>query len=288
MQQQHHRRVEPEEQDRRRRGLVITGVVFAVIIVFAVAALATTFLLSGSKVDVPTVTGQPQAIALATMKARGFTCVIAPQKTPSPTIAVNSVVTQDPAGNTKASTSDPCTLTLSSGPAAVTVQNFTGRLLTDAQAWGKQNNITVTVTPDTSSSQPAGTVTDQDPKDGTLPAGGEIKVKVAGGQVQVPPVVGQSLQDAQSALTNAGFKPRVQNYKNTTDQSKDNTVASQSPDGNSNAAKNSTVNLIVYRYKPANPSPSTSASSGTLVGGNTTSSAPPTTTNGGGTGTNTN
>jgi serine/threonine-protein kinase len=283
--QQQHRRVEPEEQDRRRRGLIITGVVFAVIIVFAVAALATTFLLSGSKVDVPTVVNQPQAQALAQMKASGFTCTIAPQQVPSSTVAKGNVATQDPAGGGKASTSDPCTLTISSGPASVTVQNFTGRLLTDAQAWGKANNITVTVTPDNSSSQPAGTVTDQDPKDGTLPPGGAITVKVAGGQVQVPPVVGQSLDDAQSALTNAGFKPHVLSYKNTTDQSKDNTVASQNPSGS--AAKGATVQLVVYRYKPSdNPSPSTSPSTGTVLDGGTTSTAPPTT--GGGTGSNTN
>ncbi len=215
--------------------------VFAVIIVFAVAALATTFLLSGSTVEVPSVVGQPKAQAVSTMSQAGFTNCDTPTAA-DPAVPAGNVTKQSPDGKSQAKKGASCSLTISTGPAPVTVQDFTGQPVTALQTWATGKGVHVVQTADNASNATAGTITSQDPKTGTIPAGGTINVKVAGGLIPVPDVVGSALVDARSQLTQAGFKVSV-SYKNTDDQSKDNTVASQTPDGNSNAAKNTTVTV---------------------------------------------
>ncbi|WP_163512715.1 Stk1 family PASTA domain-containing Ser/Thr kinase [Fodinicola acaciae] len=276
LQQQHHRRVEPEEEDRRRRGLIITGVVIAIIVVFAIAAFATTFLLNNSKSTTPNVQNQPVAAAQQQMQSAGFQkCQEKPA--PNDSIASGNVIGQDPPAGAAASKGASCTLTVSSGPASQAVPDFTDKKFADAKAWADPLGINVTQQTDSSSSKPAGAIVKQDPAPGTkMKKGDTLTITVSGGQVQVPGVVGASVDSARSQITGAGFKFHISSYKDTTDQTLDNTVASQDPGDGAKAASGSTVNVVVYRYKPK-ASPSTSPTDGGITIGGPGGTQSPTT-----------
>lgn len=101
-----------------------------------------------------------------------------------------------------------------------------------------------------SSDQPADTVISQKPPKGQkVKEGREIEVTVSNGpeQATVPQVVGKTVSDAELAIRGAGFKVAIE--KKYDEKWTENTVMSQNPSGNSNAAKGSTVTILISQGK---------------------------------------
>jgi eukaryotic-like serine/threonine-protein kinase len=80
-----------------------------------------------------------------------------------------------------------------------------------------------------------------------------IFISTGPSETQLPNVVGQTSGDAKRALRAAGFKVTVTQTVECNDQSKDNIVQTQDPNGPT-APRGSTVNITVAKFRPNDPS----------------------------------
>jgi beta-lactam-binding protein with PASTA domain len=158
-------------------------------------------------ISMPQVTGQPQAAAIAAIKKAGLTPgQIIPAAS---TIAAGTVISTNPVAGTSWPQPRPVTITVSAGPP---LPNFVGQPVSAAQAAAQQGGYQINQVPDTSSNQPAGTITSQSPAPGTPVSNGEVvTVHVSNGppMVPVPDVRGLSVADATRILQQAGFEVAV-------------------------------------------------------------------------------
>jgi serine/threonine-protein kinase len=97
-------------------------------------------------------------------------------------------------------------------------------------------------------------VVSQTPAYGTPePKGSSVTIRVSNGPplVTVPDVIGYTSQQAVQALEAQGFT--VSQQYTATDASQQNIVQSQSPAGNSQAAKGSQVTIVIGQHSPGPP-----------------------------------
>jgi len=89
----------------------------------------------------------------------------------------------------------------------------------------------------------------------TAPQNSSITILISTGpsQAPLPNVVGQTSGDAKRALRDAGFKVTVTQEVECIDQTKDNIVQSQNPNGPT-APRGSVVNITVAKFRPNDPS----------------------------------
>ena len=73
-------------------------------------------------------------------------------------------------------------------------------------------------------------------------------------QVTVPPVVGETKQDAVKALHDVGLKGGDQQAVECTDPALNNTVQSQDPAAGTQVDQGSFVTIVVLKFRPADPS----------------------------------
>ena len=127
-------------------------------------------------------------------------------------------------------------------PVMVEVPDLAGMTLEDArQAAG--DGLDVVQDGRENSSRPENTVLSQDPSGGQAERGSEIRVVVASGQNEVPPVEGRPLEEARQALSDAGFEPTVTEAESTADQA--GLVLSQAPAAGGTAGVGSQVGIVV-------------------------------------------
>jgi serine/threonine-protein kinase len=96
--------------------------------------------------------------------------------------------------------------------AGLTLPDLVGQNIGTIQAWAGQNHINIQPT-QVNSSQPQGTIVAQSPSPTTpVQPGQTVSVSVSNGppMVSIPDVQGQSCQDAQQTLQQAGFQVQVQ------------------------------------------------------------------------------
>jgi eukaryotic-like serine/threonine-protein kinase len=255
------------DEGPRRRGLAWAGIVAAVVVVFALAAFGTAYLLSDKTpmVRVPAVVGQQQALAVATLQRLGFTVVVDP--IPGPAATKNTVTAQSPNGDTEAPQGATVRLTVNGGPNQVTVPDFTGKSLDAARQLARTNKLTLGTPTEQDSELAAGTVLSQDPMAGRkVDEGSAVDLTVSKGNLAVvPDVTGKSRQDAVTTLENAGFQVRVTTEE--TSQATEGTVIRQSPRGRAKAAKDSIVEIVVARAPAPSPTPSSATPTPTSSGG---------------------
>lgn len=131
----------------------------------------------------------------------------------------------------------------------VEVPDVVGLKLTEANQKLTALKLEVTVVK-ASSDQPVDTVISQKPPKGQKVKEGraiEITVSTGAEQATVPDVKGKTSSEAEMLIKGAGFEPKVQ--KQYDDKWPENTVMSQKPDGNTQAAKGSIVNILVSQGK---------------------------------------
>jgi beta-lactam-binding protein with PASTA domain/predicted Ser/Thr protein kinase len=196
------------------------------------------------KITVPDLTGMTadqakQALDKVGLKASAGTAEY------SGDIEVNHVIRQNPAANTEASKGDTITYILSLGVENGDVPNVVGMGVNDAIATLENAGFKVNqVRGGYSDKYAVDSVMSQNPSSGTkTPKGSTVTINLSDGPEPEPDptvqnVVGSTIADAKATLEAAGFKV---SYPSGTDTKLK--VASQSPAGNTTAAKGSTVTL---------------------------------------------
>ncbi|MDE3133700.1 MAG: Stk1 family PASTA domain-containing Ser/Thr kinase [Acidobacteriota bacterium] len=196
------------------------------------------------KVLVPTVVYLPLAQAQSEIQNAGFTPNPFPETSNKP---LNEVIAQSPLGNSRAKSGATVTLTYSTGPGNTTVPTLVGDTLAQAKVQLRQNGLKVLRTvPQQSSSTPAGQViSTQPPAGASVSKGTAVVLNISSGQA-VPYVIGDSLGDAQAALSQVSSTPPQVKYQTTTTAQPD-TVIAQQPSSGQSLPRNGIIILTVAK-----------------------------------------
>jgi serine/threonine-protein kinase len=194
--------------DRGRRRLVL-GVLAALV---AVAALAGGWwALVGRYTDAPAVVGLTETEARETLTAAGFDVEERPAVY-SDEVPEEHVVDQDPVADGRVVEGGTVTLTTSLGPDRREVPEVVGRSREQATAALEEVGLAVGGASEAFSELPVGAVVRTDPEQGaSLPPDTEVTLVLSKGveMLGVPDVQGASRGDAEKAIADAGFVPKV-------------------------------------------------------------------------------
>ncbi len=199
--------VVPVARHREVRRLVPFVVIAAVMVAIVLGAVAFAQISGGSQTEVPGVVGYPLDQARAQIDQAGFGVSVDRKNAPDPT---GTVISQSPASGSF-SDADTVHLTVSKGPALVTIPDVNGKTRADAAAAltaagfsvgtdrrGYDNSVAadhvIGVEP-----QPSGSKVAPDSSLVLVVSDGHAPVKI-------PDVRGQSFDAAKAALESAGFK----------------------------------------------------------------------------------
>lgn len=202
-------------------------------------------------VDVPNVTGSNLDAAVSKLSDEGFEVdEIRRVNQPVPN---NQVVAQDPTGETDKDCavltlfcSNPkVDLTVSGGPGQAEVPDVTGLSQAAAEQELEQAGFSPSVESESSSDVESGLVISTDPAGGEMARrGSQVTVTVSTGaaQVEVPPVVGETLNAARQQLSAVGLELSSSQEPSDRPQGE---VIDQSPTAGTSVDRGSTVNLTV-------------------------------------------
>jgi eukaryotic-like serine/threonine-protein kinase len=158
-------------------------------------------------VQVPDVSGQASADAIAALQNRGFK--IQTQQKPNSTVPPDHVIDTDPKGNESVAAGSEVTLNVSTGPEQRQIPDVSGLSYADAvrklnaAGFGKFKQATAPSTPELKDR----VVSTNPPANQTSAITNEITIVVGSGPEtkQVPDVSGQTVDQAQKNLTVYGF-----------------------------------------------------------------------------------
>lgn len=211
---------------------------------------------------VPNVVGQAEQAGMLIINStcvpnggKGSCLIGSTLEGPSSTVPKGSIVSQDPPAGFQAPPSSVVKLVISSGPALLIVPEVIDKSQFDAQAAITNTCIAGTtqclrvgsITFSTSEGITAGNVISQSPPSRTqVNIGTPVSLVISSGKapITVPNVVGQTLTSAQTLITGAGFKVGAVSLTSS-DTASAGTIISQNPSGGSQAATDSTINLII-------------------------------------------
>jgi serine/threonine-protein kinase len=234
----------------------IPWVLGLVVVVGVVAGVAIYLLAGGGKTyAVPLVNGESLTQAKSQITAAHLKLgdVI---NQPNSSIKKGLVIKSTPAEGSNVAADTVVTLYVSSGAAPVTVPNVQGKQENEAASILQNDGFTVHVTPDTTSTQAAGTVVNQSPGPNTqAPPGSQVTIFVSAA-ASVPDVRGLPQASAEASLQSSGFKVTAETVAGPAGTAPG-TVWQQTPNASTTAAQGSTVTILV---QPAAATPSGSPS----------------------------
>lgn len=245
----------------------LRGPLLALLSLLAIGAIIALVLLTknplttkteAEKVQVPSVLGQPLADAQSRLQGVGLTTDVVREANDA---AADTVLNQNPGPNTEAEKNSKVTLTVSSGPAPLTMADYTGKDAKTATATLKSLGLNVVTTQATSEQIEEGNVISQDPAVGQQVAkGARVTLTVSTGrqQVQVPDVTNATQPTAEQLLLDAGLRARVINVDS---DNRAGTVVKTDPGAGTQVARGSTVTISVSN----GPSSTTSSSTTTTT-----------------------
>ncbi|MGV4985118.1 Stk1 family PASTA domain-containing Ser/Thr kinase [Streptomyces sp. NRAIS4] len=203
-----------------------------------------TISLGPETVNVPDVTGRTLAEARARLKADGLEPGMVTQEF-SEDVAKGSVIATAPQAGTKRHAGSAIALTVSKG-SPIDVPDVTGDDPADAKQELTDAGLKVKIAPEQVNSEyDKGKVAQQSPGDGSRAAEGDtVTLTLSKGpeMVEVPDVVGDSVDDAHKALEGAGFK--VEEDRGILGLFGD-TVKKQSVRGGDKAPKGATITITI-------------------------------------------
>ncbi|TML74818.1 MAG: Stk1 family PASTA domain-containing Ser/Thr kinase [Actinobacteria bacterium] len=202
------------------------------------------------KVSVPDVKGQQWTDAQQALTDQG----LVPVERIVPGNTKGQVTATDPPAGKSVPKGSKVRVNVMSGPAHADVPNVVGDTLAQAIAALHQAGLNPNPT-FVDSTAPQNQVIHQTPAPGTSATkGSSVALQVSNGppQVGIPPVVGETAQQAVTDLEGAGFSV-TQQYVAVADPSQDGIVQSQSPEGGSQATKGSTVTIVIGQHSPGPP-----------------------------------
>jgi serine/threonine-protein kinase len=201
-----------------------------------------------STVTVPDVLGQTPDQARASIT--GAKLLVDLKQEPSDVAQVGKVTRTDPGGGNAVPENSRVTLFVGTGPAQATVPALTGKTVQEAQGLlqGAGLRLGAQTERETTDSGQVGKIISSDPGPG-VSVGGNTEVSIVVGKQQtavaVPDVSGQSADQAQSTLRNAGFT----NITTTTVDGGGSagSVSGTNPSAGSRVSKDTTITLQISR-----------------------------------------
>jgi serine/threonine-protein kinase len=238
-----------QEQARRSRGRRNLGILLAVVLLLAAAAGAY-FLFSPSArtVAVPTVTGQPQNVALQTLTTAGLRPTVV--AVASPAEQVGQVVTTSPGPGSEVPPDSLVELRVGRGPDRIQVPSVVGQTAVEAQASLQRLGLSLAPVPqqrEVDDPSQVGRVLAQDPAAGQFLAPGTPVLLTIGRQretLRLPDVVGQDRRTAETTLEGVGLRVTVTEVDG---GGQPGTVVDTSPAAGATVPRNSSVTLEVTR-----------------------------------------
>ncbi|MHC5903392.1 Stk1 family PASTA domain-containing Ser/Thr kinase [Streptomyces sp. S6] len=230
---------------QRRRGVV--ALVAGVLLVLGVGT-GVWYINSGQFTHVPAVLTKPEAVAKERLDDAGL-AVGSVKHAFSDTVKRGTVISTDPAPGARIRKNNSVTLTVSDGPETVRVPPVTG--LPQGQATEQLASAglgTGLVTREFDDSVVPGSVIRTVPAVGTSRrAGSAVALVISkGAAIDVPDVTGKDLDEATTALKEAGLKVAVSSVQVNSDLEKGK-VAEQSPTDGAEAAAGDTVTLTLSK-----------------------------------------
>ena len=247
--------------------------VLGLVVVIGVVVGVSYYLLAGGgkTYAVPLVNGEPVAMAKSQITAAHLRSAVINQ--PNSSVKKGLVIKSTPAEGNNVAANTVVTLYVSSGAAPVAVPNVQGQQENKAATTLQNDGFSVIVKQDTTSTQPAGTVVNQDPAPNTqVPPGSKVTIFVSGA-ASVPNVVGLSEASAEASLQSSGFKVTVETVAGPDGTGAGN-VWKQTPPADTTSPQGTTVTILVQ--PAATPTGSPTAPGSPTVGG-----SPPATGQGG-------
>jgi serine/threonine-protein kinase len=238
---------------RDRKGPL--AVLVALLVVLGVGG-GVWYVKDGRYTRVPGVLSLPQAQAEQRLSGAGLD--VAVRRDFSLTVPRGSVISTDPVPGKRIRSGGTVTLTVSRGPREVAVPDVAHRTLAEARKQVKAAGLTPgTVNESFNDLVPQGQVIVTDPPAGRKFAPGTpVTFTVSrGSPVDVPDVIGDPVDDARQTLQEAGFTVVLAPDKVYSDEADKDTVALESPDRNTQAARGDTVTLTVSKGQQLFPVP---------------------------------
>ncbi|WP_370524171.1 Stk1 family PASTA domain-containing Ser/Thr kinase [Cellulomonas sp. APG4] len=201
-----------DDEPKSRRWLVWTLVAVAVA---AIVGIILILALRGDgapeTVEVPDVTNQTQAEAVAALEDVGLRAKPVTER--STDVEAGLVISTDPAAGEEAEVDSEVTVVVSGGPEAVTVPDLSGMTQDQARAALESAGLTGSVSVDTEDSPTVeeDRVTRSEPASGeSVAPDAEITIFLSTGQVQLPDLTGLTEVEASEALTELGLRMEVE------------------------------------------------------------------------------
>jgi serine/threonine-protein kinase len=225
----------------------------------AQGALVTLVVSDGpATVAVPNVLGQDPAHAQQFLSAQGFQVRVAPKPVHSATVRVGLVAATDPAPGSPLSKGGVVVLATSSGPAMVVVPNIVSMTEDDARKLLARLGLKLAINSEVAVNNiPAQVILSQDPSEkGSLAPGGTVMVDVSAGPaaIEVPQLVGQSLDAARQTLASVGLSVGNIVQAAVPDQPPG-TVVSQTPGAFARVSQGAAIDLVVSAGANATAAP---------------------------------
>jgi serine/threonine-protein kinase len=236
-----------EEEDRHGRRWWVW---LLALLAIAAIALGIYLTLKPQQLDVPNVIGRKEATASQILQNRGFEVNI--ERVANADVARDEVAAQDPRPQTQAAEGSTVTITVSTGPGEASVPDVHGLARADAEDQVRAAGFEPKVEQVFSADVRKGRVVDTSPPQGSLiERGSPVTLRVSRGpeQVAVPDVVGETEDNARSAIEAAGLRVGEVTAKETVDKDPG-TVLEQSPAKGTTVAKGSAVKLTVAKAPP--------------------------------------
>ena len=238
-----------QSEVRRRRGRRrAIGFVAVLVLLAALAGVYFLFSPSANTVAVPSVVGQPQAVALQALSTAGLRPTVVPVA--SPPQQVGQVVTTNPSSGIDVPTGSVVELRVGRGPDNVQVPDLVGQTATEAQASVQRLGLSLAPVPqqrEVDDSTQVGRVLSQDPAAGQFLAPGTPVLLTIGRQretLRVPDVVNQDRETAIRTLEGVGLRVSTTEVD---DGREAGTVVDTSPSAGSTVPRNSQITLEVSR-----------------------------------------
>jgi eukaryotic-like serine/threonine-protein kinase len=232
----------PLDDDERRRGRW-PWIALAVLLL-AGLALGAYLLTRPDQVDVPNVVGQPVQGARAVLLNAGFDVEV--ERVRDREAPVDTVIRQDPGGETRADEGAVVTLTVSEGPGTRTIPNVLGDPRSEARRRLREAGFRIEEQREASEEVGENRVIETTPGAGTVAeVGATVTLTISSGRerVAVPEVVGLDRDEAASQLRDVGL--RVSFSEQESEDEDPGTVLRQSPEPGTRVAEGSTVTLTV-------------------------------------------
>ena len=232
----------PEDADKRRRWLLWGS---GLLLLAALVVLGVLLASSGSKVTVPDVVGQTEAVALARLRAANLDPVAS--STASSTVPSGVVVSATPSSGSEVGKGSRVSILVSAGPGTATLPPVEGLTTSAAESKLRKAGFKPTTQEQSSAKVAQGHVISTDPSAGiVVQVGSPVTVFVSSGpaQVHVPDVTGQTQKAAEATLVSAGLAVGAITLQVSASQTPE-TVLSQSPTAPATLPTGGKVNLVV-------------------------------------------